>query len=503
MSKKIFQHWGLILFFLLSWLWAFWWMGDVMRIAYERSFFAPDATLMYWLWQQPFGWLWIIGRVLLLTYHWPWAGGLLVAVLLTAGSWLVGYCLRLPQRWRWLQYLPAGVWMMWTATVGLNLFYAREPGRILGVPFLVVTLFAIAALITWLAAQHSSPLPTSPKGEGAFILICFALPVCTLHFQHPYMRPLTRMQVQLLHDDFEGISRTAHEHAEMSYRQMAGYYAIALARTGHLAEQLFDIKLDFDTITTYNYGGHPTSTLNYHIIDCDYHAGLIRAARHYVMEDLTMDGPSLYTLKYMVKISLLEGDWVLARKYLHILRKVPFEGTFLRKYEPMVERPDLIQADPEFAFILNMLPPYHTFEQMDEKPAFVGFYANMRGFQNKEALIWSTVACLYSKRMPAFLQRCQRLVGTTPPRSIAEGLLLESYKEPAILKAFPQLEMLVDRFELFLQDASPYMDDRERGSEALFEKYHGYYPYYYFFGNLRNTRRPSDDEPAANKAGVN
>ena len=166
MSKKIFQHWGLILFFLLSWLWAFWWMGDVMRIAYERSFFAPDATLMYWLWQQPFGWLWIIGRVLLLTYHWPWAGGLLVAVLLTAGSWLVGYCLRLPQRWRWLQYLPAGVWMMWTATVGLNLFYAREPGRILGVPFLVVTLFAIAALITWLAAQPSSPLPSSPKGEG-------------------------------------------------------------------------------------------------------------------------------------------------------------------------------------------------------------------------------------------------------------------------------------------------------------------------------------------------
>ena len=88
-------------FFLLVWLWAAWWMGDVFRIAYERSFFAPDSTLMHWLWQQSYGSLWILGRALLTLYHWPWVGGLLVAVLLTVGSWLVGYCLRLPRRWRW------------------------------------------------------------------------------------------------------------------------------------------------------------------------------------------------------------------------------------------------------------------------------------------------------------------------------------------------------------------------------------------------------------------
>ena len=88
-------------FFLLSWAWSSWWMGDVLRIAYERSYFAADATLMYWLWQQPFGSLWIVGRALLTLYHWPLLGGLLVAVLLACGSWLVGYCLRLPRRWRW------------------------------------------------------------------------------------------------------------------------------------------------------------------------------------------------------------------------------------------------------------------------------------------------------------------------------------------------------------------------------------------------------------------
>lgn len=495
-----------LLFFALSWIWASWWMGDVMRIAYERSFVAADATLMHWLWQQPFGWLWIIGRVLLTLYRWPLLGGLLVAVLLTAGSGLLGYCLRLPQRWRWAQYLPATAWMTWTAHEGLNLFYMNEPGRILAVPFLCLVLCAVGALIikiTHRTALHKETHRPLFIFHFPLYLLFFLLPVFYLNYRHPYLRPLTRMQVQLLHNDYEGMSRTAHEHAEMSYRQTAGYYVIALAHTGHLADQLFDIKLEFDTLKTYGYNGQPNGCLNYHLADCNYHAGLIRAARHTVIEELTMDGPSLYTLKFMVKISLIESDWGVARKYLHILKKAPFEGDFIRKYEPMVGQPDLVRADPEFAAIINVLPPYHSFEQLHMKPGFVGFYADLRAFPNTEALTWSAVACLYGKRMPDFLMRCQQFVGSMPPRSIAEGLIIQAYKNPAVLKVFPQLNLGMDRFELFLQDAVPYIKtDLQQGAEALFEKYKGYYPYYYYFGNQRSTRKPTD-EPTHNKAGVN
>ena len=493
----------LVCFFVLTWLWASWWMGDVMRIAYERSYVAADSTLMYWLWQQSFGWLWIIGRALLTLYRWPVLGGLLVAVLLTGGSWLLGYSLHLSSRWRWLQFLPAFSWMMWTAYEGLNLFYMHEPGRVLAVPFLVVVICAIGAGIR----RGLTPRTPYKGGSGhlttLFILLIFALPMYYLTQRHPYLRPLTRMQVQLLHSDYAGISHTAHEHADMSYRPMAGYYVIALAHTGHLADQLFDIKLDFDTIQAVGYTGKPNQCMNYHIIDCNYHAGLIRAARHYAVEDLTMSGPSLYIMKMLVKMSLLEGDWAVARKYLHIINKAPFEGEFLHTYEPMVEHPELVQADPELAAVLKVVPPYHTFEQMYEKPGFVGFYANLRAFQNPETLVWSTVACLYSKRMPDFLQRCGKLQGTTPPRSISEGLLTQIYKYPDIAKAFPQLEMIANRYDLFLQEAQPYMQDRERGAEVLFEKYKGYYPYYYFFGNLKSTRKPSGEEEKNYKAGVN
>ena len=61
-------------------------MGDLLRITYEQSFFAPDATLMLWLWQQPFGSLWILGRALLTLYHWPLLGGFVARRLLPASS---------------------------------------------------------------------------------------------------------------------------------------------------------------------------------------------------------------------------------------------------------------------------------------------------------------------------------------------------------------------------------------------------------------------------------
>lgn len=506
-------------FFLLAWTWAAWWMGDVLRIAYERSFFSPDTSLMHWLWQQNLGFLWIIGRALLTLYRWPLVGGLLVATMLTASAGLFSYCLRLNRRWLWIVFLPATAWMSWTADSGLNLYYMREPGRILAWPFLFMVVGTLAATAAWITLSHRrkaySCLSNSTGNTGsarrrwnglaypALLLLFFLIPTLLLHFRHPYLRPLTRMQVLLMQQDYQGMSDMAHEHADLSYRQLAGYYAIALERTGRLADQIFDIKYDFEAVHIKAYNRKPSGALNYHLIDCNFHAGLFRAARHQAILDLTMDGPSLYTLKYLAKISLIEGDWALARKFIRIISRAPFEEDFVSKYQPMVGRADLVQADPELAAILYAAPPYHVLENMYEKPAFLGYYVAQRHFKNPESLIRSAVACLYSKRMPDFLRCCQQLVGRPLPRSIAEGLLIMAGKEPGILRAFPQLQMDQQRYALFLQEAAPYMEDREQGSKVLFEKYRGYYPFYYFFGNIRAAHNESNDTDQHFNAGVN
>ena len=58
------------------------------------------------------------------------------------------------------------------------------------------------------------------------------------------------------------------------------------------------------------------------------------------------------------------------------------------------------------------------------------------------------------------------------------------------------------QFQTFLHTVQPYMKDRAGYANELFPKYKGYYPYYYFFGNLKSTRK-KDDKESPSSAGVN
>ncbi len=500
------------LLFALAWAWASWWMGDLFRIAYENSFLAADSTIMHFLWQKPFGSLWIAGRALLLLYRWPLLGGFVVALLLVAATWLIGYCLRLRPRWRWLSLLPVSAWMVWTAWPGLNLYFESEPGRTLGILFLGVDVCAVDAFIIWTFKSKSShyqhhDLASATVGTwvaaAVTLVVCFAVPVAITHFRHPYARPLTRMQVQMLDDDWNGMIQTAHDNASLSYRPLAAYYAIALVHTGRLADDMFDIRLDFDSLYIKNYSGEPDIGSNYYIIDCDYAAGLFRAAEHKAIERLTMDGPSLATLKHLTRLALLDHNWALARKYLSIIGRAPFEGTFVERYSAMLDNPERVAADPEFALLRQTEPVTDSFESFYEAPVFLGYNCVLLAGRTATALQHSLMSNLYSKRMPAFLERCQPLVGTTPQKSIAEGLVTQASKNPAIMQAFPQLKMTAQMYSGFLGNVSAELKDRPRYARQLFDSYKGYYPYYYFFGNLKATRKSSTQEHASSNVGVN
>ena len=513
--SSIISHYRTIayaLFFVLAWIWAAWWMGDLYRMAYENSFLAADRTLMHFLWQESFGTMWIAGRALLLLYRWPLIGGLAVAVLLTAAVWLIGYCFRLRPRWRWLGLLPVSAWMTWVAWLGLNLFFQHEPGRTLGVLLLGVLVCAVDAFVIWTfksRSSHHQHHEAAPVALSTLLLtlvmivLCFGAPTLVTSLRHPYARPVTHMQVQMLHDDWVGMSETAHKYATLSYRPLAAYYAVALVHTGRLTDEMFDIRLDYDSLHVVNWTGEPDVGTNYYLVDCNYTAGLFRAAEHKAMEQMTMDGPSLFTLKHLTRLALLDNNWALARKYLRVLSKAPFEGAFIERYSAMLDSPDRVAADPEFALLRQTEPAMDNFESYYEAPVFLGYNCALLAGRTKTALMHSLMANLYSKRMPAFLERCQPLVGTMPPRYIAEGLVTQVKKYPEVLQAFPQLNMTAQLFSGFLRDVSTELKDRPTYARELFDRYHGYYPYYYFFGNLKATRKRTTNEHGGSNAGVN
>ncbi len=501
-----------LVMFVLVWAWAALWYGDVLRIAREFSFWAPDDTLMYYEEGRPWGELWRIGLMLLQLYRWPALGALLTSIFITGSTYLLGYCLRLRGWWRLLQYIPAIVCLGITAYVGFDLYFETETGMIMGIPFLCfLVLLIIAVVIRSFSRHHRMPsFLLAPKGESRrqYVaqmvagLITVLLPMGITHWMRPYVLVTTRMQRLMMEQDWGKMAQTARDHAELSYRPIAAYYAIALTQRGEIGSRLFDIRMDYDDPYMHGFDRRGNSVANYYLPDCDFYAGLAMTSIHHSMENLTMNGPNLRSLKMLAKCALLTGEWDVAEKYFAILHKVPFEGQWLAKYEPMLRDTAAIDNDPEFKMIRLLEPMRDIFENNLVQPVFLGYNAALLEGRSINAL-WNSLAVhIYTKSMPQFIYRCQPMQGTTPPESFAEALVLMSNKYPGIEGQYPGLQFHRDRLTKFANDVKPYMKDRPKYARKLFDKYKGYYPYYYFFGNLKATKKREDNKGTSN-SGVN
>ena len=155
--------------FIVTYLWAAWYFGDVLRMVRERSFWVASTEQMEFLLSQEFGGLWYVGRLLITLFRYPWIGALLPATMITWCTWCIGYGLRLTARWRWFQYLPAGIYFAWLAYEGVNIFFENESGMILGIPFcatLILTIWAI--MIASFSRKKSPAILRIPQDETAW-----------------------------------------------------------------------------------------------------------------------------------------------------------------------------------------------------------------------------------------------------------------------------------------------------------------------------------------------
>lgn len=499
------------LFMLAVWVWGTFYYGSVLHVSREYSFWASDTRLMQFVLCQSFGPLRYVGRLLLQLYKYPWLGGLCLSLMLGLGTWLTGYCLRLGPRWRPLQYLPALACLAAITHQGLDLFFEAETGYILGIPFVVLLVLAIWGVM--IRSFSHKPMPALlrlPQDETprqnltglATVVIALAAIIGYGEWKRPYVRVICQEMCLQYEQDWTGIARVARDHAIQSNRPMAAYYAMALVHTGQIAERMYDIRLDYDSLYLHGYGGQLNNGTALYEPEGNYHAGFIEPCMRMCMEQMVMTGPTPRLLKLLVKCSLMRGEWMLCRKYLRLLRDVPFEGDFISKYEGMVGHMDQVNADAEMAQLRLTEPLHDCFENQFQQPFFMGYNLNLLEARSMESLTHSLCVCLYTKLMPPFLMRVQFIKGSTPPEIIADGLLLAEMKQPGVSQGYGNLDMRLTRLQNFVQAVQPYMKDRPGNAYKLFDKYKGYYPYYYFFGNLKATKKGYTGEQTSN-SGVN
>ncbi len=415
-----------------------------------------------------------------------------------------------------LQFLPAAVYLTTISYIGFDLYFETETGMIMGIPMLCfLVLCILAPVIRSFAHGHTFPhiflpptdeKPSLNRAQLALAALCVLLPIAITHWMRPYVRVVTHMQCQMMEQDWKGMTETARENPELSYRHIAAYYAIALVQTGQQGSHLFDIRLDYDEPYMHGFNGSNSDIANYYILDCDYYAGLIQTSIHHSMEHMTMNGPTLRTLKLLTKCALLRGEWEVAEKYLRVLDKVPFEGQWVEKYQAMVRNNERIEADPEFKMVRLTEPIHDNFENFFNQPSFLGYYAALSEGRSVNALWNCLTVHLYTKTMPQFIFASQALRGTQPPQNMSEALLLMSSKYPDVMKLYPGLEYNRSRLMNFIQAVKPFIgshDIRKEHAQELFPKWKGYYPYYYYFGNLKATRGHIKENEGSSNHGVN
>ena len=499
------------IFFLFTWLWAAWYYGSVFYISREYSFWVADTRIMEFVLCQPYGILRYIGRAMLQLYRFPWLGGLLMALMLSAGSWLTGYCMRLRPSWRSFQYLPALVYMAVVTWHGLDIFYEARTGLIFGIPFVALLVLCIWSIIIRSFSRKPVPAvigiprdetPRQNRIQLLVIALCLAAIIGFDQWQRPYVRVICSLLDMEYRQDWAGIQKLARANAKMSNRPMACSYAIALVQTGQIAERLYDIRLDYDSLHINGMDWKHNNASCLYVPEGNYYGGFIESSQHACMEQMVMTGPTIRLLKLMVKCALMREEWELADKYLAVLRRVPFEGAFVKKYEPMVRRVDLVNAEPEMAMIRLTEPIHDSFENQYQQPLFMGYNLMLVEGRSQNALINSLCVCLYTKLMPQFVERLEPLVGTTPPSIIMDGIMLAENKNPGISKNFTGLNFRKPQLQTFLENMRPYMSDRAGHAYELFPRYKGYYPYYYFFGNLKATKKGYTSLSSSN-SGVN
>ena len=523
----------IVVFFLLTWLWAGWYYGSVFHVSREYSFWTADTRLMGFILCQPYGILRYIGRAMLQLYKYPWLGGLLLALMLTAGSWLLGYVAGpLTERIKRLSaplfhfvkaglYLPALAYIATVTYLGLDIFFEARTGLIFGIPFVALVILCIWAVILRsfkfrkrrvgvndngiseeASNSHLSRFSFTPHSSLIAIIIAMAAIVAFDQWKRPYVRVICGLLDMEYRQDWAGIQKLARDNATMSNRPMACSYAISLVQTGQVAERLFDIRMDYDSLFIHGMDMAHNNASCLYVPEGNYYGGFIEPSMRACMEQMVMTGPTVRLLKLLTKCALMREEWELAEKYLAVLSHVPFEGEFIEKYSPMVRRADLVNADREMALIKLTEPLHDSYESQYQQPLFMGYNLLLVEGRSKEALINSLVVCLYTKLMPQFVERLEPIAGTTPPSIIQDGIILAENKNPGLSQHFNGLDFRRERVKNFLQNTQQYMKDRPGFAYELFPKYKGYYPYYYFFGNLKATRKGYTSLSSSN-SGVN
>ena len=220
--------------------------------------------------------------------------------------------------------------------------------------------------------------------------------------------------------------------------------------------------------------------------DILYELGHINEAQHWAHEALTHRGPTPATLKRLVLVNLIKGEFVAAEKFLNILKKTLFNQEWVQTYQRYLIDKSLLQQDKAVQYIRSMMPSQDFLFSGEHRSAELEVLLEPNR-PNKMAFEYLMAYHLLKCQLGNFVKNLARLPNfkyPSIPRHYEEALLLYLTKADAPRIELPGYRIrpeTFERFKAFNQILKKNQNNREAAQRELFKEHYHTYWYYILF----------------------
>lgn len=264
------------------------------------------------------------------------------------------------------------------------------------------------------------------------------------------------------------------------------YYNLALSEKGQLCDRMFFGQQNYGPMSL---ALPRDSEQAYRAVYFYYAIGLISEAHHLAFELMVQHGYRPENIKLLVKTELINGNYNIAERYINVLKNTLHYKKWAEKYERMLLKPELVNADPELGGKIRLLPKADFFIVTDDfRNIEMLLQANP---ENGIAFEYKIARMLLEKDLMAVGSEIKNLKGLGYPhipRHIEEAIV----SLVNITKEFPDLGGLSishdtdQRFLRYFSDLKSFKGNRKLIEKGINKADKNTFWYYLQFGLIKS-----------------
>ncbi len=218
------------------------------------------------------------------------------------------------------------------------------------------------------------------------------------------------------------------------------------------------------------------------------HYGQLNFCYRWCLEDGVEYGWRVDYYRYMLKCSLMNGEYTVAQKYIDILKQTKYYADWAQQYEAYVKNPELIKKNKEFEPILHMLSAN---DRLTSDNTLIEIYL-LTLFSNDDSNdpIYQEQTLLAALQMkdiqmfwPRFFHYANLHKGERMPTHYQEAAYLYGNLEKEIdISHMPFDKEVVNTYNDFMAAAEQYKNMTEEQMKPLmYDRFGGTFYFDYFF----------------------